>query len=335
MKSITKSRQSKEIIEKMTEKYFAPRKMVKCTELTEGYFNAAYEIELSDGSSTILKIAPDKDVRIMTYEKNIMFSEVQAMRLAGQNKKIPVPQIYGYDNSCTICESPYFFMEKLRGKSLSTIKCTLEKSQTEEIYYETGKILHAVNDIICPCFGYPGQPEYQGKEWYPVFCKMLKAGIEDAEQGNVDLRISTDELLLLLKKDKAVFDEVTEPRLVHWDCWDGNLFAEDGKLTGIIDWERCLWGDPLMEVGFRTYDANLDFQKGYGLEMLDEKQLRRALWYDIYLMILVSLECEYRKYETLDMYYWSTDILMRQFEKLRNPQCRAEIELWDDVITLQ
>ena len=68
MESITKSRKSKETIERMVEKYFAPLKMEKCTELTEGYFNVAYEIELSDGSSTVLKIAPDKDARIMTYE---------------------------------------------------------------------------------------------------------------------------------------------------------------------------------------------------------------------------------------------------------------------------
>lgn len=317
MESITKSRKSKETIERMVEKYFAPLKMEKCTELTEGYFNVAYEIELSDGSSTVLKIAPDKDARIMTYEKNIMFSEVQAMRLAGQFKNIPVPQIYGYDDSCTICKSSYFFMEKISGKSLNIMKSTLTQKQIEEIYRETGKILGSVNHIVCPCFGYPGQPEYQGKEWYPVFCKMLKAGIEDAKQGNVDLRISTEELLLLLEKDRPAFDEVTEPRLVHWDCWDGNIFVEDGKLTGIIDWERCLFADPLMEVGFRTYDPNREFQRGYGLERLTEKQFRRALWYDIYLMLLVSLECEYRKYETLDIYYWSTNVLMKQFARLK------------------
>ena len=317
MESITKSRQSKETIRKMVEKCFAPLEMQNCTELTEGYFNVAYEIVLSDGSRTVLKIAPAKDVRIMTYEKNIMFSEVQAMKLAGQCRDIPVAQIYGYDDSCTICESPYFFMEKLRGKSLNTIKDALEERQIEEIYRKTGEIIRSVNQISCPCFGYPGQPEYQGEEWYSVFHKMIEAGIEDAKQGNVDLKIVTDELLFLLERDKAFFDEVVEPRLVHWDCWDGNIFVEDGRLMGIIDWERCLWGDPLMEVGFRTYDPNPAFQKGYGMESLDEKQQRRALWYDIYLMILVSLECEYRKYETMEMYDWSTDILMKQFERLR------------------
>lgn len=319
MESLTKNRQSKDTIKRMTEKYFSPLKMKDYKELTEGYYNVAYEVELSDGSKVILKVAPPKDVWIMTYEKNIMSSEVQAMRLAGQDAHIPIPQIYGYDDSCTICKSPYFFMEKLKGRSLDTIRDSLSQQQIQNIYSETGKIIRFVNDIPCPCFGYPGQPEYQGTEWYPVFCKILKAGLEDAKKGNVDLQISVDELLNYLERDKVVFEEVKEPRLVHWDCWDGNIFVENGKLTGIIDWERCLWADPLMEVGFRTYSPNPAFQKGYGMEVLNVRQQRRALWYDIYLMILVALECEYRKYETMDTYDWSIGILTKQFEKLKMP----------------
>lgn len=316
--SLTKNRQSEDTIGKMVDNIFSPLKMKHYKELTEGYFNVAYEVELSDGKVAILKIAPKKDVRIMTHEKNIMSSEVQAMRTVAQSGTIPVPQIYGYDDSCTLCDSPYFFMEKLKGSSLDTIKDTLTQEQIENIYIETGKIICAVNHISGPCFGYPGQPEYQGKEWYPVFCKMVKAEIDDAKKGNVDLKIPTDELLGKLERDKDFFEEVKEPKLVHWDCWDGNIFVDNGKLTGIIDWERCLWADPLMEVGFRTYSPNLAFQRGYGLEMLTAKQSRRALWYDIYFMILVASECEYRQYETMDMYHWSTDILVRQFSIIRS-----------------
>lgn len=71
-----------------------------------------------------------------------------------------------------------------------------------------------------------------------------------------------------------------------------------------------------MEVGFRTYALNEDFFAGYGVGELTASQKRRALWYDVYLMVLVSLECEYRRYETMDMYEWSTGVLVRQLEKL-------------------
>lgn len=316
MQSLTKNKQDKKIIEQMVKKYFPLHTMNGYRELTEGYFNVAYEILLSNGTNVILKIAPLKETRIMTYEKNIMYVEVEAMKTAKIKAQIPVPDMFGYDDSCTICQSPYFFMEKLEGNSLNKVKNTLSPEQLANIYIEAGKIIKKVNEISCPRFGYPGRPEIQGGEWYPIFHQMLEAGICDAQNGNVDLKISTDLLWNYLERDKAIFDEVTEPRLVHWDCWDGNIFVKDGLITGIIDWERSLWGDPLMEVGFRTYQDNSLFLKGYSINSLTANQQRRALWYDIYALILMSSECEYRKYETMDMYNWSSQLLKEQFQKL-------------------
>lgn len=317
MESLTKNKQSKETISKMVKKYFTPLKMNSFHELTEGYFNMAYEIHLSNGKHLILKIAPSPKTRVMTYEKNIMFSEVEAIKLVIRNGEVPVPQIMGYDDSCTICDSPFFFMEKLEGKSLNSVKDSLTPEQIRSIYIETGQINKKINHITCPAFGYPGQNEFQGKEWYPIFHKMMEAGVNDAQQGNIDLKISIDQLWQCLDRDKFIFDEVDEPKLVHWDCWDGNIFVHNGRVTGIIDWERSLWGDPLMEVGFRTYSDNTCFQEGYGIRSLSENQKRRALWYDVYLMLLVALECEYRKYETMDTYYYSTQMLMKQFQKIQ------------------
>lgn len=316
MNSLTKNRQSRDTIAKMVEKYFTPLKMESYHELTEGYFNMAYEIRLSNGKQVILKIAPSTEIRVMTYEKNIMSAEVETMRLTMRNGQIPVPKVIGYDNSCTVCNSPYFIMEKLAGKSLHSVKASLPSEQINRIYFETGRINKIINNISCPAFGYPGQSEFQGKDWYPVFHKMMEAGINDARRGNVDLKISIEQIWRCLDRDRLIFDEVKEPKLVHWDCWDGNIFVCSGKVTGIIDWERSLWGDPLMELGFRTYSDNTCFQKGYGVKNLSENQKRRALWYDIYLMLLMASECIYRKYETMDSYHYAIQMLKEQFEKI-------------------
>lgn len=316
MESLTKNKQDRHTIEQMVARHFAPVTMEEYKELTEGYFNVAYEVSLSNGEKVILKVAPLAETRIMTYEKNIMFSEVEAMRMAGKSDAIPVPEVNAFDDTCTVCKSPYFFMKKLEGKSLNTVKDNIPPEQLADIYRKVGEINSKINEIHCPCFGYPGQPAFQGKEWYPVFRRMLEAGVEDAKRGGVDLQIPVNKMWICLENDQKIFSEITEPRLVHWDCWDGNIFVEKGEITGIIDWERSLWGDPLMEVGFRTYQDNTLFREGYGINSLTENQKRRALWYDIYFMILVALECEYRKYETMDMYNWSTQILKKQFEKI-------------------
>lgn len=317
MESLTKNRKDEKDIKKMVEKFFTPNTLVRYEELTEGYFNVAYKIHLSDGRKSILKIAPRQDMRIMSYEKGIMHSEIEAMKKVDCYEGIPAPKILGEDETCTLINAPYFFMEMLEGSSLNSIKEKLSEEQVQAIYFEVGKIIRRVNEINCPCFGYPGQKEFQGEKWFPIFQKMLEQGIQDAIAGDVNLNISIDKLHELLQRDCSIFEEVTTPKLVHWDCWDGNIFVKDGKVTGIIDWERCLWADPLMEVNFRTYDDGLWFRKGYGKEKLSEKEYLRALWYDIYLLLLMSLECEYRQYEDTGMYDWANGLLVKQFEKIK------------------
>lgn len=41
-----------------------------------------------------------------------------------------------------------------------------------------------------------------------------------------------------------------QPVLCHGDFRTGNFMAENGVLTGILDWEFCHWGDPHIDVGW-------------------------------------------------------------------------------------
>ena len=317
MESLTKTKRSNAIIKEMVQKFFPSDVMTNIRELTEGYFNVAYEIELNHDKSVILKIAPDRNIRVMEYEENMMQSEVNAMQTISGHAGIKAPKVLGADFSCTVCNAPYFFMEKLNGKSLNSVKDTFTEQQIHQFYKETGEIIRHVNDIVCPCFGYPVLKKFQGTSWFPVFQKMMQSIAADAKRGNVDMKIDIDNLWKHLERDREIFEEVTTPRLVHWDGWDGNIFVDSGHVTGVIDWERNLWGDPLMEDGFRAFhDDNSAFFEGYGIDKLSETEYRRTLWYDIHLLSLGSLECEYRHYDTMDMYNWSTNLLQEQVSKL-------------------
>ena len=116
----------------------------------------------------------------------------------------------------------------------------------------------------------------QESRWYPAFRSMLCLGIDDARAMGIDLKIDTDRLLSRLEEEKEFFEEVTVPCLVHWDLWEGNVFVSGGKITGIIDWERALWADPLLELGFRTYDDPADFLEGYGKREFSPAERRRV-----------------------------------------------------------
>lgn len=312
--SVTKSVVSNETIWAMVNKAFGcePKEI---TELTEGYFNVAYRVELSD-RPVILKIAPTDAVDILTYEKNIMWVEVDSMKMVKKNTSVPVPEILFYDDSKTVCDRTYFFMEYLPGRSFSSCMEGLSDEVKNHIFYKVGQYTKELNQITGKKFGYYGQPDRQGDDWYTIFKEMLMDAFYDAERKQIAVPVAKEKMFALLEKDKAYFEEVTTPKFVHWDIWAGNVFVKDDQVTGIIDFERALWADELMEVGFRTYDYNKNFFEGYGIEALSESEKRRALWYDIFLFQIARLECDYRQYDNRWAYDWSGEMIPKWVEML-------------------
>src|SRR6478609_4450885 len=101
MESKTKNRKTREQVARMVERAFGGTTLAAgedaVRELTEGWFNAAYDVRLADGREVILKIAPPPAAEVLAYEQNIMTTEVAAMRLVRANPAIPVPEIYYFD----------------------------------------------------------------------------------------------------------------------------------------------------------------------------------------------------------------------------------------------
>jgi aminoglycoside phosphotransferase (APT) family kinase protein len=81
----------------------------------------------------------------------------------------------------------------------------------------------------------------------------------------------TSPALVLVAQMRTNLDSISEPRpalehilawleanapakghvvLCHGDFRTGNFMADAGKLTGILDWEFCHWGDPHLDVGW-------------------------------------------------------------------------------------
>jgi predicted Ser/Thr protein kinase len=211
MAYVTKNIQGESTLTKLIEHAFPERKLESLMELTEGYFNIAYEVSFQDGAKSILKIAPHPEVTVMTYEQNIMEAEVRSMQLVAKKTKVPVPEVEFYDSSCTRCSAPYFFMKKINGKSLSSQKALLTSKQVSLINYSVGEINKQINEVTNDFFGYPSQKALRGNNWFDVFTEMIKAVIMDASNENIDLTISASELLELLESDKKIFQNILTP----------------------------------------------------------------------------------------------------------------------------
>lgn len=306
--AITKNKQTENTIRLMAKAAFSDREVTFIKELTEGMCNVTYHVGLDNGTESILKIASKDEQGRISNEVNLMEAEVRAMELVKKSKLVKVADIYFYDRSKTICDSDYFFMEKLEGDNLNLIKENLTSKEIAQINYETGRIARKLTDIKNGQFGFLGDRE-RFDNLYDFVHKMLSNLIEDAAKENISLGIDESALLEKLARDKSCFDEVTQPTLVHWDMWEGNFFVKDGHVTGVIDWERALWGEAYMDDRFRRHTRDGDFLKGYGQTGFSASEMKRISWYDIILYLTMMIEVTYRKYDDDGQYHWAKKML--------------------------
>ncbi|BCN29856.1 phosphotransferase [Anaeromicropila herbilytica] len=316
MESKTKNKQPRDILIQMINASFPDLTIINIAELKEGFFNVAYDITLSNDQEVILKIAPPLDAEILSYEIDLMRTEVESMRLVKETTTVPVPYIYCYDDTHSICNADYFIMEKLHGVTYSSIRNSLSQDKQYHIDYQLGEYNHMINIISNDTFGIYSKKNYHGSDWMTVFLCMLKNILDDAKNKNTDLGYDYDSLYQTVKHYSYALKEVTKPKLVHWDLWEGNVFVEDNKIIGIIDFERAMWADPLMEYFFRNHINSDGFLKGYGDIPNDESAMIRRCLYDIYLYTIMITECDYRHYSDDSQRNWAKEQLKDSVEKL-------------------
>ena len=306
--TITKNKQSVETISNMAEKAFPDKRIAAVKELTEGMCNVTYDITFEDGSESILKIAA-KDRRGNTSnEVNLMQAEVTAMKLASENCSFKVADIQYYDTSNTICDGHYFFMEKLKGDNFAFVREKMSEDAIAIVDTEIGKISRELSQVKNPEFGFLGEDKRYDSLF--LFVKhMLENLISDAGKTDIDIVYDGQTLLNQLETDKSAFEAVKEASLVHWDMWAGNVFVYDGHVSGIIDWERALWGEPFMDDRFRMHNRGEHFLQGFGQTSFSEDELKRLRWYDIILYLTMMIEVYYREFEDEGQYFWAREML--------------------------
>lgn len=304
MESTTKNRKTREQVAQMVERAFSGITLAAdddaLRELKEGWFNAAYNVRLSDGREVILKIAPLKDTDVLAYEKHIMVTEVALMRLVRENPAIPVPEIYAFDTACDICDSEYFFMEKLTGDNYEQVKEALSPEMQTQIDRQIGAIVREINSFTGTYFGYAGNSDLRGATWQEAFLKIVAAVLEDGVRKQADFGFPVDDMRGAVLRHASSLEAVTTPQLVHWDAWNPNFFVKDGNVTGILDFERSLWADPLMEAQFRAlaFGGVSESMRGYGKTTFTHEEEERCHLYTLHLALVMKTECYYRNYDS-------------------------------------
>ena len=287
---------------------FPDKQVTEIKELTEGMCNVTYSIAFSDGSESILKVAAKDRSGNTSNEVNLMRAEVTAMKLVAEKCSFKVADVQYYDTSNTICDGNYFFMEKLEGDNFHFVKEKMSEEEISAIGKELGRISRELSTIQNPDFGFLGE-DTRYDSLYAFVKQMLTNLISDAERRNVDILYDGRTLLDQLEKEESAFREVKKASLVHWDMWEGNVFVKDGRVSGIIDWERAMWGEPFMDDRFRMHNRDKYFLEGFGQTSFSKDEQKRLRWYDIILYLTMMIEVFYREFEDKGQYFWAREML--------------------------
>ncbi|MWC27938.1 phosphotransferase family protein [Paenibacillus sp. MMS18-CY102] len=321
MESLTKIKLNADAITQMVRRAFGSNTAItNCLELGGGWFNTAYSIDLDDGRGVVLKASPPEDVRTLRYEKNLMEAEVKALRLIQESGGVPVPVVYAYDTSREIADCQFFFQERVSGTTYNLVRELMSEEAQSAIEKQLGQYNAWLNQIEGRAFGYLSVPGSSRPTWRDTFIGMAEGVLQDGIDANVQLPegLAYDSILQALYECSQPLLAVTKPQLVFWDLWEGNVLVNEGQITGIIDAERALWGDPLMEYYFGHFSKSTAFLEGYGVPApsAEPNTHMRRLLYDLYLALVMRVECDYRNYDD-DHKSWMDMNLIERFQALQ------------------
>ncbi len=219
--------------------------------LTGGMFATTFRATLEGGTRVVVKTAPTATDRLLTYEHDLLRTEALVYGLAAGRPDLLMPRVLLTDFSRTRVPSDVVVASHLEGVPLVDVEQGADRPDElrARVLPQLGALMARLHTVTGDRFGYPdASTGLTAPTWPEAFERMVGALLRDAERWGTDL--PADEVRGALQRHRGALAEVTRPALVHTDLWSGNLFVDPGPLTltGVIDPERAVWGDPLLEL---------------------------------------------------------------------------------------
>ncbi|RVD82860.1 uncharacterized protein DFL_007272 [Arthrobotrys flagrans] len=253
--------------------YHGERRVARFEDLSANLFSTQYLITLDNRTRLLLRLAPPSDVRVLQHERDVLAGDFEILELIRQNApEVPVPEVvmYSKDGNGALLDVPFLLTTYIPGVPLDIVRQDLPDEVLAMVDYNLGQHARRVSRIHNSHFGPAG------------------AG------GNGKI-IPYEVLRWHVGRLAYALDDVKVPQLVCYDLCDRQRVMVDertGKLNGLTDFEKAVWGDPLMETSFR--DPSLAFLNGYGGDPLGAQGTRpRVLLYTLYYYLRAVVEVYY------------------------------------------
>ncbi|MFG3270123.1 phosphotransferase family protein [Streptomyces luteogriseus] len=269
-----------------------PGRLARLAPLTGGTYNTVEELRLTDGGRYVLKVPPAAAVPGLRHEKRLLVSEAEFYRSAAR-ADVPAPHEVSAGDD-------FLLMTAVPGEPWDG---TLTDAEQMALRTELGRQVARLHRVTGPGFGYPsGALGPLVADWRTAFTAMFDAVLDDARRYGARLPRSADAVARTAAFAYGALDEVTDPCLVHFDLWRGNILVDrtdgEARIGGLIDGERMFWGDPLADFVSLALLGDIrqdeEFLAGYreagGRARFDTGARLRLALYRAYLYLIMLTE---------------------------------------------
>lgn len=243
--------------------------------ISTGKHNSSFWV-IAEPDRWVLRVAPPDSTGLLFYEHRMMRQEPSLHDLIRLHTTIPVAQVIAADFSRAHLDRDYLLMSALPGIPLSDA-ADLSSDQQQQILHQVGIQLRQLHDLTAPhClgmnrYGYLGahQPMEPQPTWAEAFRVMWNLLLDDVLASGCYTLDDRQFMSNLLDQHITHFDYREPARLLHMDVWSQNILVDStGNVTGLVDFDRALWGDPEIEFAVLDYCSISQpaFWQGYGQE---------------------------------------------------------------------
>ena len=256
-----------------------------------GKFNSSFFVRAGN-EQLVLRVAPPDDDVFVFYEKEMMRQEPELHRLLLEGSSVPVAPIVAFDDSREVVDRNFLLMERLPGRPLTEAP----EIDFDRVLFQVGEYLKQAHGLRAEQYGYLGahRPMEPQSNWESAFVVMWNRMIDDIVGVGFYDEKESGFMRRLLDERLELFSRQAPSCMLHMDIWLQNILVGDrGEVSGIVDWDRGLWGDPEIEFAVLDYCGISEpaFWEGYGQarDRSPEAQVRQVFYllYEIQKYIVI------------------------------------------------
>jgi aminoglycoside phosphotransferase (APT) family kinase protein len=234
-------------------------------ELSGGMFNNAFLIQRQNMPDIILRVGPHPEVTVFSNETLLLRREYNISSAFTPFMGL-TPETIATDFSHSLIDRDVVFQTFLTGELWDGIKEELTPAENHHLWQELGCISAQIHAVQGSYFGQPDpMPSYT--TWNESIIAIAKGMWQDLHNLSID-DTGVADYIDLLEKGNELMDEITTPMLIHGDLWPKNVLVDRSvsppKISGLIDAERAMWGDPAAEWIYYFLDIPDSYWVGNG-----------------------------------------------------------------------